>query len=77
MLDEKALHKRGLWFHLCDILEQAKLIYNEEKLKQSAWKLELTENGHEGIPYFLEGLDYIGFGFQNLWNGALKTCVFH
>lgn len=61
---EKALHKRGLWFHLCDILKQAKLIYNEEKSKQSVWKLELTENGHEGIFYFLEGLDYIGLGFK-------------
>ena len=67
MLGDRSLtQKSTLWFHLYEVLEQAKLIYGEEKIKTvvcvvvCVWKWKLIECGHEGVLISSEDLGHTG-----------------
>lgn len=80
---KKALHKKSIytvWFHICSVLEQAKLLYYENIRRADAsqrWRWRLAGKGREGtfwndgnVLYFDRSLG------QNWENGAFKVCMY-
>lgn len=69
-----------VWFHICTVLEQAKLLYYENIRRADAsqrWRWRLAGKGREGtfwndgnVLYFDRSLG------QNWENGAFKVCTY-